>query len=333
MSDPVSVTRTLPCLHLDQHTPVERTDPDGRPCHCPAKWLYGCDLHGRAARTPSAARPGVPCCQTCPDYQPDQTVITPSTSSAPKPVRHLAYHLLPVTGNGTWQRNLDRLIPRLGLFNGQKVVAILTEGPDPRLPLDPPHLVRQYLSGLGIEFLEFPNNPALREVVTFLPLLDRIFKEHRSDRDVTFYAHAKGVTRPFNSSTTVHRWTDVLYHTNLDYWPLVEEHLRRFHLTGSFKKIGSGFKGSTSSWHYSGSFYWLNNSRVLDRSGWRVLDRAWWGNESWPGLHFKPHETGCLFHQAPVSSMDLYSSGYFDRVVSDLGVWKTRNRDHLQLSW
>lgn len=353
--------KRIPCIHYTD-TPTDRTDANGKPCSCPAKWLYSCDRHGSCARAPLAARGDVPTCQTCPDYVPDLPGRTSEvekeidevpdlpdsgeSSSLPLSLdmvpeasaitdaseihtRHLAYIILPVSRVGTWQRNLDNLRLRMPLFNGRKVVAIFTKG-DSDLQIDPPEAVKDYLRGAGCEFVEIPNEKHLREVKAFLPLFTRIRDTSAPDHTghATFFAHAKGVTRPYNGGVTVHPWTDIMYHTLLDYWPLVESVLQNYPLAGSFKKIGRGFKGSKSSWHYSGTFYWLRNDAVFSRPDWSVIDQQWWGTESWPGIHWPDSQAGCIFHEAPLAKLNMYDVKYLRNIVlPGLTKWK---QQHLQ---
>lgn len=67
--DPGDTPRPNPlvCDHFEE-VAVDRRGPDGAVCNCPVKWLYACDLHGKCARTRAAARPGVACCEICPDH-------------------------------------------------------------------------------------------------------------------------------------------------------------------------------------------------------------------------------------------------------------------------
>ena len=85
----------------------------------------------------------------------------------PIKVRHLAYVLLPISGNGVWQRNLDQVIPHLPKFNGRLRIGILTKSNNTRYALDSVEDVRRYIAenapGREFEFVEKPNNPALRE--------------------------------------------------------------------------------------------------------------------------------------------------------------------------
>lgn len=268
--------------------------------------LYACTKKVLCSISQKVAN--VECCATCPEY----VSVDNYNRSV---IRHLAYHIAPFSGNGTWQRNIQQLRKRMDLFNGRRVVAIVT-GPQ----LDSPDLVKQELGGDVAEYIVMPNRPTLREVITFLPLLERV--QSIEPNEVTFYAHAKGVTRPVNEGVTVHPWTDLMYETCLDYWPLVEDILRDYAAAGSFKKVGNGFSGSRSSWHYSGTFFWIRNSILFQKQAWREVDQQWWGNESWLGLHLRPEEAGCIFHQGVVPTLDLYSMDYLKQVQKEYEVWK-----------
>lgn len=240
--------------------------------------------------------------------------------------RHLLYHILPVANNGTWQRNLDQLRVRLPLFDGKKVVAVMRE-PDNvvrddttnrgRLELDPPDAVYEYLDGCGCEFLEIDNDAALREVKSWGKLWISL-ANYANTSDVVFYAHAKGVTRPFDPGVTVHPWTRIMYASLLDYWPVVDDLLRRYPLAGSFKKVGFGFQGSRSSWHYSGSFFWARVGEVFRHGRWKAVDSAWWGNEAWPGCHWPAEQAGCVFHEGDISSLNLFD---MNRLNAGLPSW------------
>lgn len=229
---------------------------------------------------------------------------------------------MPYKGTGIWQMNLEQLSQRLGLFNGRRVIAVV-RGPN----CDPPEAVQDFLQAHPrLEWVVVDNNAQLREVATHHLLWERV----RTDEDwhCTFYAHAKGVTRPVNPGVTVHPWTRLLYHTNLDYWPLVATILENNPLAGSLKKVGHGFRGSASTFHFSGNFYWARNKDVFTRD-WRRIDQTWWGTESWVGTHFRPDEAGCIFLEGVVPSLNLYSMDYLrGTALPELERWETTNRKH-----
>jgi hypothetical protein len=298
--------RSTPCAH-EGHI-IERCPLGFELAH-----VRDCDIHDRCTRGHNNG--AVMSCLRCPDYKPVAT--EPITML---PTRNLLMHLCPFASAGPiWRRNVQQLKHRWHLFTGKKIVAIGTGR-----GMDSPAAVREAFADDSVQYLEFANNPRLREVVSFLPLFDGVASTDPSE--ATFYCQAKGVTRPLNPGVSVHYWTDLLYECNLDYWPLVEDLLQRHPLAGCFKKVGRGFQGSKSSWHYSGSFMWLRNSAVFARPDWRRIDQHWWGIESWPGIHFSPAEAGCLFHEGRVPQLNLYDMGYLRGTVAPaLRKWRAEN--------
>ncbi len=328
-SYPAAVGKSLPLLTLCANEgPITEPCPS---CKGAGRHVRKCSVWKQVTREPvGTAKMN---CQKCkaeglgwaPPVAP-----TPPVAFAPITTRHLLYHIYPVAGNGAWQRNVAALVARMGLFNGKRIVAIVTDPPTGRVPesssphgpdayrifgaCDSPDAVRAAFGrhADSVEFVHLTNDPDKRESLTHGPLFSRV--ESLDPTHVTFYGQAKGVTRPPNHPA--HEWADVLYRTHLDYWPLVAEQLNSFALTGAFKKLGAGWsKGqSLSSWHYSGSFMWFRNAELFSRN-WRTIDDFWGGIEPYPSLHFPVERSGCLFHAAPVGKMNLYDEKYWNDTV------------------
>jgi hypothetical protein len=301
--------RYLPCRHLGEAT--------GRTHTCSScgtskdHLVRACNLHGECLE--NTAAPGLRCCRICKDREP---VEIPDPFEGKEPVRNLLFHIMPVRGNGIWQRRVSQLVKRIRLFNGRRVVAIVTGPTWGPCALDPPEYVRDAFGGAVHEFIEVPNDPNLREVATFEPLFERV--ETPSARQVTLYAHAKGVTRP--GHPTCQEWADVLYETMLDYWPLVEVSLRDYPITGSFLRGLEGWPGqSASTYHYSGSWFWFRNRDLFQQDNWRQINSFWSGIEPYPSLRFPITLAGCLFHPFYLPGPGLYDPTYwYQRVVPDL---------------
>lgn len=313
----------VPCVHEGQV--IER---------CPfgdeARHVRDCDIHDRCTRGLSRIRS----CADCPDYE------TASAGDGDvSGLRHLLYHVLPVRGNGRWQRNLEQLRERITLFTGRKIVAVMTDAgkgyvhtpgtvrPDgARLPLllDPPEAVESALAGCGCEFVRVGNDPNLREVASFDPLFGRLAETYRPG-DVCLYAHAKGTTR--RPGHPAKRWADVLYDAMLDYWPVVEGVLQSHPLAGCFLKRGRGWPAamSRSEWHYSGSWCWFRCADLFARD-WRRIDQMWSGIEPYWSQHFDAADAGVVFFQGRVPAVNLYSTRYWDTVVH--GTWVKWTQQH-----
>ena len=226
--------------------------------------------------------------------------------------RHLLFHIWPrKVSAGTWQRNLDQLKQRWGLFTGKRVIAVATS-----VDSHPVEAVQDYMRGYDCEWIAVENDPKLREVKTFLPLFERV----EGLPGYTFYAQGKGVTKPINPGISIHRWTSAMYETLLDYWPLVEERLQQFPVVGSFKKGIAGFTGSRSTWHYSGSFCWFRNADLWKRN-WRAIEQVWFGIESYPSMLYTTAEAGTVFFSKN-GKFNLYSLRAWEEIERELEAWR-----------
>lgn len=262
---------------------------------------FACAVHGKCVPATDCAR--------CPDYA-RKTFHEITT-------RHLLYHIYPVRSNGVWRRNVELLKVHLPLFNGTRTVAVVTDA-----RTDTPDAVRAAFGSEAVELLSFPNDPALREVATFLPLFERA-AAFTDPTHATFYAQAKGVTRPHEGQ--IRRWVEALYDLNLARWEAVANVLRNHPVAGAFLKVGQGWPSheSKSQWHYSGSFYWIRNAELFSKESWTNIEKFWSGIEPYPSLHFSLGEAGCIFHRARVRDMNLYDANYWGRTVEpELEKWR-----------
>ncbi len=260
---------------------------------------------------------GIKSCDGCKDRAAKLNHMAPTEPDPIEPVtfaqpvrRNVQMHIWPVKNAGAWQWNCDQLMQRADMFNGRRVVAIAKSR-----EADPPEAVKEYLSDFTDEFIVLPNSKKLREVVTFVPMLERM--ESLDPNEVTFCCHSKCVRHRIgidNPGSTIFRWTNLMFETCLDYWPLVEQQLRTFGMTGSFKRYGEFRTRGNHRWHYSGTFYWFRNNDVFRRN-WRYIDRRFFGSESWPGHMFRPEETGCLFAD---NADDLYQHDYWHGTIEPM---------------
>jgi hypothetical protein len=232
--------------------------------------------------------------------------------------RNLLFHMLPLKKDGLWKRHVDHLVRRLDLFNGKRVIAVVTRGHRDPLEMDSPEVVQEAFAGHRIDkWIMVRNSRTLREVTSFHTLMEQV--ESVAEDEVTFYGHSKGVTHQPNGGTTVHRWADAMYETCLDDWPRVHAALEAFPMAGSFKRYGQFRTPENHQWHYSGTFYWFRHDAVFGKD-WRRIDRRFFGTESWPALMFAANETACLLHD---NCGDLYNLQYWNsKVEMDLEQWR-----------
>ena len=296
--------------------------------------VFSCPIHGKCVvsgtndesqlrfsrELKTVKPPEIYQCNLCPDK------YVYRTGSFTGPVtRNLVYHLAPFGEQGAWQWNVRQLLKRLHVFTGKRVISVVTGSNSASL--------QQVQDVFGeaansITWLNFTNDHNLREVVSFKPLFEQT--QSLNPNEITFFAHTKGVTKPMNDGVTVHRWAEIMYETCLDYLPLVEQLLQKHPVVGSFKKIGAYFNPSRSSWHYSGTFYWLRNLSVFRKKNWSEIDQTWWGTETWPSLHFNYVQAGTIFYEG--TGFSLYDMPVLKDVIEPAYTkWKEEHSDALQV--
>lgn len=248
----------------------------------------------------------------------DLPPIEPITLDSP--TRHLMFHIWPVKGYGGWQWNCDRLLANAALFNGRRIVSIVLSRETDRA-----EAVQEYLRGFTDEYIVMPNNPKLREVQTFIPMLERL-EGNQGPQEVTFTAHSKCVRHridPDQAGSTIFRWAEAMWETVL-HWPAARPLLEHFGTVGSFRRFGKPQSGAFGPWHYSGTFYWFRNRDAFARN-WRYVPKRFFGTEAWPGWMFRPEESGCIVCDRV---NDLYNLEYWEREIEpQLAAWREARRE------
>jgi hypothetical protein len=230
-------------------------------------------------------------------------------------IRNLMCHILPRHDGQKWRRTVDHLLRRWHVFNGRKVVAIAVDE-----CCDTCADVREAFGDKAaeIEFLEFVNNPDLREVHTFVPMLERI--ESIDPEEITFSCHAKGSTRPHDDAMS-HPWADVMFGVCLDAMPLVECVLRDHSMCGAFRLFGR----DNVDWIFAGTFYWFRHDKVFSRD-WRNVPQIWTGTENWPCTLFRREEVKCLFMD---NCQTPYDEAYWETTIFPaFRFWQDNLRRH-----
>ena len=213
---------------------------------------------------------------------------------------NLIYHVAPFRANDVWRLNVAQILRRIHLFNGKRVVAIAT-GPE----LEPPERVEREFAGRDVTFIHRPNDRTLREVTTFLPLLESVHS--LAGDEATFYAHAKGVTS-IGDPTGVTYWRNSMYHALLDDLPLVKKSLAEYPCVGTHRRRHpSGrrvndprvpiFPDGTDDapWHFAGTFWWFRNRDLFAHPRWGALRQSGWFAEGYLSFLFPYERTCCLF--------------------------------------
>lgn len=297
---------SLPCIHLGATTGQAVKCLEG----CTARLkTFACSVYGTCTiEKRGEGAPGR--CRGCESY----------AAFPPVQTRHLLYHIYPVHGNGAWQWNVQQILRRINLFNGKRVVGIVTDG-----ITDPPDDVKRSFGDTVSEFIVLPNNRKLREGVTLEALYERVATDDPTA--ATFYGHAKGVTSRAANEDAIAWWAEAMYDVCLDYHHVADALLQRFPVVGPFKRTIKGWDESASQWHYSGSFHWFRNAPLFAQPDWRRFDKFIGAIEAYPSLHFAKEQAGCLFYEFQKHGHNwLYSrENWVADIQPQLDAWKRAN--------
>lgn len=182
--------------------------------------------------------------------------------------KNLIYFIYWEPSNGMLYFNLYLMNKYFNLFDGLRIVKVagVTSIPEDALKSFP------FLK--EAEFVK--NDPVYHERPHFISSLTRL----PFDDSITFYAHAKGISRPVNNP--LKWWVELMYKGNLEKIPDLSKKL----FSGCFGKLRVGSVQVPVPWHYTGSFYWFKTKEVMDRYCSKEItediDNRWF-TENFPG--------------------------------------------------
>jgi len=175
-------------------------------------------------------------------------------------IRNLVYYVFPIRGS-IWNWNVDKVLKYWDGFTGRKIICITTDEATEKA-----ETVKDKFASHGAEFLIDQNDPRLCETKTFIPALS-LLESQRGD-EITFYAHAKGVTRSGEVLTHVQSWADGMYEVNLRYLDVIDRILSKYSSAGCF--LHESVNHAWSDWHYSGTFFWFKHSALFSKN-WKKI--------------------------------------------------------------
>jgi hypothetical protein len=229
--------------------------------------------------------------------------------------RNLVCHILPRTAGQKWRATVEHLRRRWRLFNGKRIIAVATAD-----DCDSPDDVKEAFGddSESIEWITFKNNPVLREVISFVPMLGRVAS--LDPNEATFICHGKGATHAHDDSVC-HLWRDVMFEV-CGTWPLVECALKDHAVCGAFRTVAGHLQVP---FHFSGTFYWIRHDRTFARD-WPYIPQHYAGTEAWPGVQFKFEESQCLFMDNTPSPYD--EQAWLTTILPAYRYWQDQLRAH-----
>jgi hypothetical protein len=155
------------------------------------------------------------------------------------------------------------------------------------------------------------NNRHRGEATSFMNLLNNVCA--KPDIDFIFYAHSKGLRHPSFSKQmkNIQVWTELMYISciaNIDQMIQCNANFG-----GSFSRPGFSVDNHLTRWHYSGSFYWMNNCMLQRRHFMFRRGNEYYISEKFPGTCCPTKENCITFLDFPNSIHDnLYESSCID---------------------
>jgi hypothetical protein len=212
--------------------------------------------------------------------------------------KNLIYFIYWSPENGMLEYNLNLIERYLTMFDG-KIIVILA-GTDK----EEHKRFINYSLWDNTMFVFVNNDPEFGEKNHFKLAL-KLLPE---DDSITFYAHAKGVSRVVNDP--LKWWVKLLYEGNLETLPNMETNL----FSGCFGKLRASTQCPLG-WHYSGSFFWFKTKEVLERHEKikipKEIDNRWF-TENFPALIAKDHECEFRLWSGNERSMNFYSHDWWN---------------------
>lgn len=201
-----------------------------------------------------------------------------------EPIRNLMMYIYPIAQHEVWRWNIEQIRQRMHVFNGKRVVAVMTDGAS--------NTVEEVQAAFCDERIDAwvvgQNDPARWEMQGLPRMMEYIYS--CDPNEITFYCHAKGVQGPAHvTDPLLHeqpriKWATAMYSACLDDMPFVEKQLEAHTFAGAFKRrMIHGEPPYRSSWHFAGTFYWFRNARLFSLPNWHHFDHQWYGAETYPG--------------------------------------------------
>ena len=209
----------------------------------------------------------------------------------PVTTRHLIYHIYASKWNDLWLDNLDVLNCYINpAFNGKRIAAISSDN-----STHPFEKVAQVASQLGFECHEHKNDPVIREVATFLPLLESVYSLDPSE--AIFYGHTKGNTTS-DSKRGAKIWRNIGYRSLVGEWEKCIKHLETYPCVGMHKICWPA--GTTppypsklmhGNWMSAGTYFWFRSAAVYSLPNWNYVPQDRYGAEAWLSGLFPDHKS------------------------------------------
>lgn len=198
--------------------------------------------------------------------------------------RNLIYYICPFKSNHEWILNVNELNKYINIFNNKIFVVIATGN-----KLVNPEKVKKQFNRNDIEFILMPNDKKTGELMPFKRMLQEVYSLNFDE--ITFYAHAKGVSPKWQNRTNkkylpkVKVWRNFMYYYCLKDPYEIENILNDFACCGCFH-LDENIGDTGCKWLYEGTFFWFNNGRLFRLKDWDSIKKDRYAVEGYLGCKF-----------------------------------------------
>ena len=205
---------------------------------------------------------------------------------------------------------LTNISPHEGQFDGKKIACIAMDEETMQL-----ENVLRLMEDHMVEFdhvIPVINDPKQRETRYFLTMLASVIDEP----GLTFYCHSKGVWQGKSNRDAYRgakKWVKLLYEENLGNPAMVDTAMEQYTF-GGVLRARKPHRLVPVPWHYSGTFFWINNQKLRNHNWARHAHWGRYGTEAYPGGIVDVNESVCFKYDHFDPSGSIYNEKFWDQL-------------------
>jgi hypothetical protein len=188
-----------------------------------------------------------------------------------------------------WRWNVYRLLGHLDVFTGRRLVVIATDETTEVADV----AQDEFPSNERFEFIRVENNKKTGEAAPFLEALGKL--QSQDPNELTFYAHAKGVTKPAYEVPPVRAWANMMYELNLSYPDKIDMLMQKFDSIGCLRIVGGS---DPAGYIFGGNYFWAKHSALFS-GNWKTILESYYGAERYIGAHIPLDRSFALTQALP----------------------------------
>lgn len=183
-----------------------------------------------------------------------------------------------------WNYQLLKLYSNV--FDGYKLIYVGVDTQPTKEFEDKVVQLFSFLDSSDTHLVLVKNNPHVRESEYFLPMLRKL-KDNSDEVSMSFYSHTKGTSHAGESNpgriASIKKWMTAMYFFNLGMVDESEQAIKMGNMFSGILRIAIPIGPLVVPWHYSGTFFWINNPVLFSTKNWDYHYVHRHSTESYPG--------------------------------------------------